>query len=149
MEFGADGLHSRTQGLSADRVTTLPTTTHTPTLSTSNPGLSASVRPGEAPRPALLSLRLSYLGGLADLEQVEPVGVPVVDDVGQFPPLLLPAPRHCCGQVYTPHEPRCASVPFSKSSRHASPREKKSPPEPNVRSAAWFTASSQHRPSPG
>lgn len=36
----------------------------------------------------------SYLCGPADLEQVEPVGVPVVDDVGQFPPLLLPAPRH-------------------------------------------------------
>lgn len=35
-----------------------------------------------------------YLCGPADLEQVEPVGVPVVDDVGQFPPLLLPAPRH-------------------------------------------------------
>lgn len=37
---------------------------------------------------------VSYLCGPADLEQVEPVGVPVVDDVGQFPPLLLPAPRH-------------------------------------------------------
>lgn len=36
----------------------------------------------------------SYLCGLADLEQVEPVGVPVVNDVGQLPPLLLPGPRH-------------------------------------------------------
>ncbi len=36
----------------------------------------------------------THLGRLADLEQVEPVGVPVVDDVGEFPPLLLSAPRH-------------------------------------------------------
>lgn len=36
----------------------------------------------------------SYLRGPADFKQVEPVGVPVVDDVGEFPPLFLPAPRH-------------------------------------------------------
>jgi len=36
----------------------------------------------------------THLSRLADLEQVEPVGVPVVDDVGEFPPLLLSAPRH-------------------------------------------------------
>lgn len=48
------------------------------------------------PRPLLLLVAgvVSYLCGPADLEQVEPVGVPVVDDVGQFPPLLLPAARH-------------------------------------------------------
>lgn len=39
------------------------------------------------PRPA------AYLGGLADLEQVQPVGVPVLDDVGQLPPLLVAAAR--------------------------------------------------------
>lgn len=46
------------------------------------------------PRPLLLLYGASYLSRSADFEQVEPVGVPVVDDVGQFPPLLLPAPRH-------------------------------------------------------
>lgn len=35
----------------------------------------------------------THLSRLADLEQVEPVGVPVVDDVGEFPPLLLSAPH--------------------------------------------------------
>lgn len=49
-----------------------------------------------APRPIVLPRRrpAAYLCGPADLEQVEPVGVPVVDDVGQFPPLLLPVARH-------------------------------------------------------
>lgn len=59
--------------------------------------LLSVVHPGEAPQVRGLSCRyglVSYLCGPADLEQVEPVGVPVVDDVGQFPPLLLPAPRH-------------------------------------------------------
>lgn len=59
--------------------------------------LRSAVHPGEALRGRGLSCRyglVSYLCGPADLEQVEPVGVPVVDDVGQFPPLLLPAPRH-------------------------------------------------------
>ncbi len=36
----------------------------------------------------------THLGRLADFEQVEPVGVPVVDDVGELPPLLFSAPRH-------------------------------------------------------
>lgn len=35
--------------------------------------------------------RVAHLGGVADLEQVQPVRVPVVDDVGEFAPLLLPA----------------------------------------------------------
>lgn len=37
-----------------------------------------------------------------------------------------------------PHEPRCASVPLSKSSRHANPREKNPPPEPNARVSCLF-----------
>lgn len=36
-------------------------------------------------------MKLEILGGVADLEQVQPVRVPVVDDVGEFAPLLLPA----------------------------------------------------------
>lgn len=59
--------------------------------------LLCPTEPGEGPRHRGLSCHsgpVAYLCGPADLEQVEPVGVPVVDDVGQFPPLLLPAPRH-------------------------------------------------------
>lgn len=36
-------------------------------------------------------MKLKILGGVADFEQVQPVRVPVVDDVGEFAPLLLPA----------------------------------------------------------
>lgn len=35
----------------------------------------------------------AHLGRLADLEQVQPVGVPVVNDVGQLPPLFVAAAR--------------------------------------------------------
>lgn len=44
---------------------------------------------GPAGREALAGV--AHLGGVADLEQVQPVRVPVVDDVGEFAPLLLPA----------------------------------------------------------
>lgn len=45
-----------------------------------------SGRPGPCGRAGV-----AHLGGGADLEQVQPVRVPVVDDVGEFTPLLLPA----------------------------------------------------------
>lgn len=38
-------------------------------------------------------MEFQILGGLADLEQVQPVGVPVLDDVGQLPPLLVAGGR--------------------------------------------------------
>lgn len=50
----------------------------------------------------------AHLGRLADLEQVEPVGVPMVDDVGQLAPLLLSGPRHGeSGEEKNPILDRC------------------------------------------
>lgn len=90
---------------------------------------SASLRvaglraPPPFPRPG--GGGVAYLGRLADLEQVQPVGVPVVNDVGQLPPLLVAAARrHGRG--------RFSSSSSSSSSRAAGPEHRR-PPRPPQR----------------
>lgn len=106
-------------------------------------GLQGPPPPGEGPRVRGLSCHSwlsSYLCGPADLEQVEPVGVPVVDDVGQFPPLLLPAPRHG-GQPFR------RSALLNKTSRNVSPQEKKKPPhKPKVQVSCFIARTSYVSP---
>lgn len=87
---------------------------------------SASLRvaglraPPPSPRPGGGG-RGAYLGRLADLEQVQPVGVPMVNDVGQLPPLLVAATRrHGRGRF---------SSSSSSCSRAAGPEHRR-PPHP-------------------
>lgn len=102
MEFGIHSLHARTGDLppskpSKPRYPQQLGFQHFRAKCQPVVALRSLITPGEALRVRGLSCYsgvVSYLCGPADLEQVEPVGVPVVDDVGQFPPLLLPAPRH-------------------------------------------------------